>query len=74
MWPARLQVDYPMLFRLTNRSASGGKKVTHCGVMEFSAAEGVCYMPHWVSKLPERACLWAPERTSARVCVQNIAF
>ena len=45
---ARLQVDYPMLFRLTNH-ASATRKVTHCGVMEFSAAEGVCYMPHWVS-------------------------
>lgn len=50
---ARLQVDYPMVFRLTNPSRTDAK-VTHCGVMEFSAAEGVCYMPHWMM---ENLCL-----------------
>jgi ubiquitin fusion degradation protein 1 len=41
---ARLQVDYPMLFRLhaeTNHS-------THCGVLEFTAEEGSCYIPYWM--------------------------
>ena len=41
-----MHVDYPMLFRITNPN-SPDRKATHCGVMEFSAAEGVCYMPHW---------------------------
>jgi hypothetical protein len=22
--------------------------MTHCGVLEFVAEEGVCYMPHWM--------------------------
>jgi ubiquitin fusion degradation protein 1 len=26
--------------------ASGRK--THCGVLEFSAAEGSCYLPYWM--------------------------
>lgn len=39
---ARMNVEYPMLFEITNNSI--GKK-THCGVLEFSAEEGWCYMP-----------------------------
>mmetsp|Transcript_19387 Transcript_19387/g.60969 ORF Transcript_19387/g.60969 Transcript_19387/m.60969 type:complete len:307 (-) Transcript_19387:187-1107(-) len=42
---ARLQVDYPMLFEL--RSAKGR---THCGVMEFTAPEGNCYLPFWMQQ------------------------
>lgn len=42
---ARLQVEYPMLFEL--RSAKGR---THCGVMEFSAPEGNCYLPFWMQQ------------------------
>lgn len=42
---ARLQVDYPMLFRLTS---STDNKVTHCGVLEFTAEEGMCYIPFWM--------------------------
>ncbi|KAM3568732.1 hypothetical protein VYU27_009150 [Nannochloropsis oceanica] len=42
---ARLHIDYPMLFQLTCRVS--GKK-THCGVLEFSAAEGSCYLPYWM--------------------------
>ncbi|KAJ8606747.1 hypothetical protein CTAYLR_009740 [Chrysophaeum taylorii] len=40
---ARLQIEYPMLFEL--RSARGR---THCGVMEFTAPEGNCYLPFWM--------------------------
>ena len=41
---ARLNISYPMLFKLTSgRSAS-----THCGVLEFVAEEGRIYVPHWV--------------------------
>jgi len=42
---ARLHIDYPMLFQITCRAS--GKK-THCGVLEFSAAEGSCYLPYWM--------------------------
>ena len=40
---ARLQVDYPMLFRLT-----GNGRTTHCGVLEFTAEEGCAYIPFWM--------------------------
>lgn len=41
----RLNVEYPMLFKLTN-----GKKarITHAGVLEFVADEGKIYIPYWV--------------------------
>ncbi|KAL3905574.1 MAG: hypothetical protein SGILL_009623, partial [Bacillariaceae sp.] len=42
---ARLQVDYPMLFRL---SSSAENRTTHCGVLEFTADEGTCYIPFWM--------------------------
>ncbi len=42
---SRMNVDYPMLFEITNNFI--GKK-THCGVLEFSAEEGWCYMPFWM--------------------------
>jgi Ubiquitin fusion degradation protein UFD1 len=42
---ARMNVEYPMLFELRNDAI--GKK-THCGVMEFSAEEGRCYVPFWM--------------------------
>jgi ubiquitin fusion degradation protein 1 len=59
---ARLQVDYPMLFRLavgnTSRSMSSSDdgtgrsdsdvRTTHCGVLEFTAEEGCCYIPFWM--------------------------
>lgn len=35
-----------MLFKLTNRNSD---RTTHCGVLEFVADEGICYLPHWVS-------------------------
>ena len=44
--PARLNISYPMLFKLTNDRNS---LHTHCGVLEFSAEEGRVYVPRWVS-------------------------
>mmetsp|Transcript_94536 Transcript_94536/g.185405 ORF Transcript_94536/g.185405 Transcript_94536/m.185405 type:complete len:329 (+) Transcript_94536:76-1062(+) len=38
---ARMNVEYPMLFEVTNNQLD---KKTHCGVLEFSAEEGWCYM------------------------------
>lgn len=42
---ARLQVEYPMLFEL--RTSKGR---THCGVLEFTAPEGTCYLPFWMQQ------------------------
>lgn len=42
---AYLHIEYPMLFELSNPSAG---RVTHCGVMEFSADEGLIYLPYWM--------------------------
>lgn len=42
---ASLHIDYPMLFELRN---AGTERVSHCGVLEFIAEEGMIYMPYWV--------------------------
>lgn len=42
---ASLHIEYPMLFRAENRSSA---RSTHCGVLEFIADEGACYMPWWM--------------------------
>lgn len=42
---ASLHIDYPMLFELRN---AGIERVSHCGVLEFIAEEGMIYMPYWV--------------------------
>ncbi|CAJ1955690.1 unnamed protein product [Sphenostylis stenocarpa] len=42
---ASLHIEYPMLFQLKNPSA---ERVTHCGVLEFVADEGIIYLPYWV--------------------------
>ncbi|KAG6970910.1 hypothetical protein JG688_00004653 [Phytophthora aleatoria] len=42
---ARLHIEYPMLFKVTNE---GVERSSHCGVLEFSAPEGSCYMPYWM--------------------------
>lgn len=42
---ASLHIDYPMLFELQNHAA---ERVSHCGVLEFIAEEGMIYMPYWM--------------------------
>ncbi|XP_050936436.1 uncharacterized protein LOC103488062 isoform X3 [Cucumis melo] len=42
---ASLQIDYPMLFELRNDAV---ERVSHCGVLEFVAEEGMIYMPYWM--------------------------
>ncbi|GAB4853829.1 hypothetical protein Ancab_018024 [Ancistrocladus abbreviatus] len=42
---ASLHIDYPMLFELRNDAAN---RVSHCGVLEFIAEEGMIYMPYWM--------------------------
>ena len=41
-----------MLFKVQNR---GSAKSTHCGVLEFSADEGMVYMPYWVRRMAPSA-------------------
>ncbi|XP_024637005.1 ubiquitin recognition factor in ER-associated degradation protein 1 [Medicago truncatula] len=42
---ARLNIEYPMLFELRNTSA---ERTTHCGVLEFTADEGIVFLPNWM--------------------------
>ncbi|CAN8315214.1 unnamed protein product [Cochlearia groenlandica] len=42
---AYLHIEYPMLFQLSNDSVG---KTTHCGVLEFTADEGLVYLPYWM--------------------------
>lgn len=37
-----------MLFQLSNVSV---EKTTHCGVLEFTAEEGLVFLPYWVYTL-----------------------
>jgi len=41
-----------MLFEVRNKSAG---TLTHCGVLEFVAEEGRCYLPHWVPPFDKKA-------------------
>jgi len=43
----RLNTAYPMLFKLVNSKLN---RNTHCGVLEFVADEGRCYIPHWMMR------------------------
>ena len=38
-----LEVQYPMTFEIVTNN-----KKTHCGVLEFTADEGTCYIPTWI--------------------------
>lgn len=44
---SRLNIVYPMLFKVTNPQKD---RITHCGVLEFVADEGKCYMPYWMMR------------------------
>ncbi|CAH1231988.1 ubiquitin recognition factor in ER-associated degradation protein 1-like [Branchiostoma lanceolatum] len=43
----RLNIVYPMLFKLTNKRAN---RETHSGVLEFVADEGKVYLPYWMMR------------------------
>jgi len=43
----RLNIVYPMLFKLTNIRTN---RITHCGVLEFVADEGKVYLPYWMMR------------------------
>ena len=41
----RMEVDWPIMLKVANEVK--GRR-THCGVLEFTATEGCCFMPHWI--------------------------
>jgi len=76
---ARLQVDYPMLFRL---ESSDKGTMTHSGVLEFTAEEGSCYIPFWMMQnlvLEEGALITVtnvslPKATFVKLQPQHVDF
>lgn len=44
---SRLNIVYPMMFRVRGENSQNS---TFCGVLEFSAQEGVVYLPPWMLK------------------------
>lgn len=58
---ASLHIEYPMLFKLEGLHSG---RLTHCGVLEFIAEEGVIYMPHWVRGYQPAAWLTCAVHTS----------
>jgi len=76
---ARLHIDYPMLFRLENEHTT---RHTHCGVLEFSAPEGSCYLPYWMMQnlcLTEGSLVHVknvtlPKATFVKIRPQSIDF
>ncbi|MFH4973942.1 hypothetical protein AB6A40_000651 [Gnathostoma spinigerum] len=43
----RLNIEYPMMFKVSNERLDIPRS-THCGVQEFLAQEGCCYLPSWM--------------------------
>ena len=52
--PFRLNIVYPMLFKLSNKKTS---RTTHCGVLEFVADEGKIYIPYWMMQVRSKVML-----------------
>nr|XP_025690877.1 ubiquitin fusion degradation protein 1 homolog isoform X1 [Arachis hypogaea] len=61
---ASLHIDYPMLFELRNDAA---ERVSHCGVLEFIAEEGMIYMPYWLVDLQMMENMLLQEGSIVRV-------
>lgn len=55
LFSARLNIQYPMLFKLTNKRTN---RETHCGVLEFVADEGRIYLPYWVRFSAVESICW----------------
>lgn len=75
----RLNIVYPMLFKLTNRKAN---RVTHSGVLEFIADEGKVYLPYWMMRnlvldegnIVQVECVTLPVATFSRFQPQSTDF
>ena len=71
---ARLHIQYPMLFKLTNNRAH---RVTHCGVLEFVADEGRVYLPYWVMHAlltKFLICLWSAVTITSSIELAFVAL
>jgi ubiquitin fusion degradation protein 1 len=76
---ARLNVDYPMLFKLESHDKG---TMTHSGVLEFTAEEGSCYIPFWMMQnllIEEGALLTVtnvslPKATFVKLQPQHVDF
>jgi hypothetical protein len=42
----KINIQYPMVFEIINPAFP--EKVSHCGVIEFVADEGTCFLPYWM--------------------------
>lgn len=42
---SRLRISYPMTFMISNPDM---QMKSYCGVLEFSAEEGMCHIPMWM--------------------------
>ncbi|ETN59006.1 ubiquitin fusion degradation protein 1 homolog [Anopheles aquasalis] len=75
----RLNVVYPMLFKLTNSKIN---RVTHAGVLEFVADEGKIYIPYWMMRnllleegdFVEIECVSIPVATYSKFEPQSVEF
>ncbi|VDL84285.1 unnamed protein product [Nippostrongylus brasiliensis] len=76
----RYNVPYPMLFKVS--SVCENPRATNCGVLEFSAPEGKCYLPQWMMKqlrMEEGAdvrvdSVTLPSATYAKLKPQSLEF
>uniref|UniRef100_A0A915Q7M5 Uncharacterized protein n=1 Tax=Setaria digitata TaxID=48799 RepID=A0A915Q7M5_9BILA len=76
----RLNIEYPMMFKV--QSLSDTTCSTHCGVLEFLAEEGRCYLPSWMMRqlhLNEGECVrityaTLPKATYTKLKPQSIDF
>lgn len=67
-----LRVTYPMMFEILN---SRTNKKTHVGVMEFSAEEGIAYVPYWImQQLQLREVRNATKQNKAEAAGQCVVF
>uniref|UniRef100_F1LAY4 Ubiquitin fusion degradation protein 1 n=1 Tax=Ascaris suum TaxID=6253 RepID=F1LAY4_ASCSU len=76
----RLNIEYPMMFKVS--SINEPQRFTHCGVLEFLAEEGRCYLPSWMMRqlhLSEGDCIRVtysslPSATYAKFKPQSTDF
>jgi len=45
---SRMNIQFPIMFEITNEKPDGSRKVSHCSVLEFTAPEGHVYLPEWM--------------------------
>lgn len=69
---ALMEVTYPLQFQLKNEYVVP-PKITHVGVLEFTAPEGRCYVPKWVLKNLDLSEV-KPNRSVGIITVVNVTL